>query len=77
MGAAGAYSAAEGGLPVSLDSERLTTAALIAAGLGLLAAGVAGLLGGRLGARWHRDVDDVIVGTRPGAVAPATAQVIR
>ena len=78
MGAAGAYSAAENGLPVSLDSDRLTTAALVAAGLGLLVSALTGLLGGRLGARWHRDVDDVIVGTRPGAVATATgAQVVR
>ena len=72
LGAAGAYTAAGGGLPVSLDSERLTTAALIAAGIGLLVAALAGLLGGRLGARWHRDVDDVLVGTRPGGVRPLT-----
>lgn len=77
MGAAGAYSAADSGLPVSLDSERLTTAALVAAGLALLVSALAGLLGGRLGARWHRDVDDVIIGTRPGAVATAGAQVVR
>lgn len=77
MGAAGAYSAADGGLPVSLDSERLTTAALIAAGLALLVSALAGALGGRSGARWHRDVDDVVVGTRPGAVAAAGAQVVR
>lgn len=68
LGAAGAYSAADGGLPVSLDGDTLTTAALIAAGTGLLVAALAGLLGGKLGARWHRDVDDVLVGTRPGGV---------
>ena len=77
MGAAGAYSAADGGLPVSLDGDRLTTAALIAAVTALVVSALAGLLGGRLGARWHRDVDDVIVGTRPGAVATAGAQVVR
>ncbi|MCW2680982.1 MAG: hypothetical protein JWM62_2383 [Frankiales bacterium] len=77
MGAAGAYSAADNGLPVSLDGDRLTTAALIAAGLGLIVSALAGMAGGRLGARWHRDVDDVIVGTRPGAVATAGAQVVR
>lgn len=73
LGAAGAYSAADTGLPVSLDSERLTTAAVVAAAVGLLVSLLAALLGGRLGARWHRDVDDVLVGTRPGAVnAPTT-----
>lgn len=77
MGAAGAYSAADGGLPVSLDGSRLTTAALVAAGLGLLVSALVGLLGGRLGARWHRDVDDVLIGTRLGAVATAGAQVVR
>ena len=77
LGAAGAYSAADNGLPVSLDGERLTTVALVAAGLGLLVSALTGLLGGRLGARWHRDVDDVIVGTRPGAVTLPDAQVVR
>ena len=77
LGAAGTYSAADGGLPVSLDSERLTTAALIAAALGLLVSALAALLGGRIGASWHRDVDDVVVGTRPGAVTTADAQVVR
>jgi hypothetical protein len=69
LGAAGAYSAADGGLPVSLDGDRLTTAAIIAAVVGLAIAALAGLLGGTLGAKWHRDVDDVLVGTRPGGVA--------
>lgn len=77
LGAAGAYSAAEGGLPVTLDGDRLTTAAVIAAAAALLVSALAGLLGGRLGARWHRDVDDVLVGTRPGAVATTGAQVVR
>jgi hypothetical protein len=77
MGAAGAYSAAESGLPVSLDSDRLTTAALLAFGAALLVSGLVALLGGRLGARWHRDVDDVVVGTRPGAVTTTGAQVVR
>jgi hypothetical protein len=72
LGAAGAYTAAEGGLPVSLDGDRLTTAAWIAAAIGLAVAALAGLLGGKLGARWHRDVDDVLVGTRPGGVRPGS-----
>lgn len=75
LGAAGAYSAADGGLPVSLDSDRLTTAAVVAAVLGLVVALGAGLLGGRTGSKWHRKVDDVVVGTRLGAVAaPGTEQ---
>lgn len=77
MGAAGAYSAADSGLPVSLDSDRLSAVALIAAGAALLVSALAGLLGGLVGARWHRDVDDVLVGTRPGAVATTDAQVVR
>ena len=78
LGAAGAYSAADTGLPVSLDSDRLTTAAIVAAVLGLLVTLPAAALGGRLGARWHRDVDDLVVGTRPGAVAvPGTQTVVR
>ena len=74
MGAAGAYSAAEGGLPVSLDGERLTTAALVAAAAALLVSALAGAAGGRLGTRWHRDVDDVLVGTRPGSVTASTQE---
>lgn len=75
LGAAGAYAAADGGLPVSLDSDRLTATALVAALAGLVVCLLAGALGGRLGARWHRDVDDVIVGTRTGAVATPGAVV--
>lgn len=71
MGAAGAYSAADNGIPVSLDGDRLTAAALAAALGALLVAGLVGALAGRLGTRWHRDVDDVLVGTRAGAAAPA------
>jgi hypothetical protein len=77
LGAAGAYSAAESGLPVSFDSDRLTTAALIGALVGLAVTLLAATYGGRIGARWHRDVDDVVVGTRPGAVAAPTTQVVR
>ena len=77
MGAAGAYSAADGGLPVSLEGGRLTTAALVAAAAALLVSALAGALGGRLGTRWHRDVDDVLVGTRPGAVTAPTTEATR
>ena len=40
--------------------------------LGIDEALLGGVLGGRLGARWHRDVDDVLLGTRPGAVDQTT-----
>ena len=46
----------------------LTAAAVVAAVVGLVVSLSAGLLGGRLGVRWHRDVDDVLLGTRPGSV---------
>jgi MFS family permease len=77
MGAAGAYSAAEGGLPVSLDGDRLTTAAIVAAVAALVVSALAGAAGGRLGTRWHRDVDDVLVGTRPGSVTATSQEVPR
>jgi MFS family permease len=60
------------GLPVSLDASSLTTAAVVGALVALAVCLLGGLVGGRLGSRWHRDVDDVIVGTRPGAVALPT-----
>ena len=73
LGAVAAGTAVDAGLPLSFDGGTVTTAAAVAAVLGLLVSALTGLLGGRLGARWHRDVDDVVVGTRPGAVAlPAT-----
>lgn len=77
MGAAGAYSAVEGGLPVTLDGDRLTTAAIVAAVAALLVSALAGAAGGRLGTRWHRDVDDVLVGTRPGSVTATSPEVSR
>jgi hypothetical protein len=40
----------------------------VAALVGLTVSLLAGSSGGRLGARWHRDVDDVLLGTRPGSV---------
>jgi MFS family permease len=53
--------------PLASDGG-LTTAAVAAALVGLAVSLLAGLAGGRLGARWHRDVDDVLLGTRPGSV---------
>lgn len=81
LGAAGAYSAADGGLPVSFDGD-LTTPAIIAAVAALVVSLLAGMLGGRIGAKWHRSVDDVVVGTRLGAVgrpgqSETSSQVVR
>ena len=48
-----------------------TTSAAVATGLlALLVVLAAGALGGSLGARWHRRVDDLLVRTVPGGIAP-------
>ncbi len=57
-------------LPGWLDQGDARTAALVTS---LIAAALvlgAAALGGWLGARWHRNVDDVLVGTRAGALTP-------
>ena len=57
-------------LPGWLDQGDAKTAALITS---LIAAALvlgAAALGGWLGARWHRNVDDVLVGTRAGGITP-------
>lgn len=80
LGAAGSYAASEtAGLPViDLDRDTMTTAALIGALVGVVVTLAASAFGGRLGARWHRSVDDLVVGTRPGAVKHSDAeQVVR
>ena len=77
LGAVLTVAHAAGLSPVSAEQD-LTTAALAAAVVGLAVALLGGLLGGRLGSRWHREVDDLIVGTRPGAVAvPSRTEVVR
>jgi hypothetical protein len=70
LGAAGGYAASEtADLPgIDVDRDTLTTAALIGAVVALAATLAAAAFGGRLGARWHRSVDDLLLGTRPGAV---------
>lgn len=73
--AAGVHAGA--GLPVSLDAGSLTTAAVVGALVALAVCLVAGLTGGRIGSQWHRGVDDVMVGTRPGAVTLPTDGVRR
>jgi hypothetical protein len=57
-------------LPGWLDRGDARTAALVTS---LVAAALvlgAAALGGWLGARWHRGVDDVLVGTRAGGITP-------
>ncbi len=52
-----------------------TTAKAILTGLvALLVMLAAGALGGRLGSRWHRRADDVLMRTRPGGLAPYPAE---
>jgi uncharacterized membrane protein YgcG len=60
-------------LPGWLDRGDARTAALVTSlvALALVLAGSA--LGGLLGARWHRKADDVLVGTREGALTPYVA----
>lgn len=80
LGAAGGYAATETtDLPViDVDRDTMTTAALIGAVVAVAAAMATSAFGGRLGARWHRAVDDLVVGTRPGAVKHSDAeQVVR
>jgi hypothetical protein len=79
LGAAGAAAAVDGGLPVTLDGEELTAGAAVTALLALLLAAAVGALAGRAGAAWHRRVDDVVAGTRAGAVVvpPGTTEVVR
>lgn len=55
-------------LPNWLDQGTATTAALIATVAAIVLGLAAAALGGWLGSRWHRKVDTVLVGTRPGAL---------
>jgi hypothetical protein len=66
------------GLPEWLDRETATTAALVS---GLVAVAVAvallaGALGGRIGGRWHRQVDDTLLGTREGGLTPYPGETV-
>ena len=77
LGAVVTAAHAAGLSPVSATQD-LTSAAVVAAVVGLAVALLGGLLGGRRGTLWHRDVDDLIVGTRPGAVGvPTRTEVVR
>jgi putative membrane protein (TIGR04086 family) len=68
--AAAAGSEQQLGLPSWLDRDTATTAAVVTGLLALALALGAATLGGRLGSRWHRRVDETLLGTRPGGVAP-------
>lgn len=57
-------------LPSWLDTDTFTVAAIASAVTGLIVALGAATLGGRIGAGWHHKVDDALLGTRPGGVAP-------
>ncbi len=57
-------------VPRWLDRDTLTVAALASAVTGLIVALGASTFGGHLGARYHRRVDDVLLNTRAGGLAP-------
>lgn len=57
-------------LPRFLDTSDLSVAALASAVTALIVAIGAAVLGGRLGAAYHRRVDDALLGTRAGGLAP-------
>ena len=57
-------------LPGWLDRGDARTAALITSLVALALVLGAAALGGLLGARWHKKADDVLVGTRDGALTP-------
>lgn len=62
------------GLPEWLDRDTATTAAVITALTALVVCLLAGALGGRLGGRWHRQVDQTLLGTRDGGLGPYPAE---
>ena len=57
-------------LPRFLDTGDLSVAALASAVTGLIVAIGAAVLGGRFGAAYHRRVDDALLNTRAGGLAP-------
>jgi hypothetical protein len=69
--------AAQVGLPDWLDRDTATTAAIVTALVALALVLGASALGGRLGAGWHRKVDDTLLGTRAGGLTPYPAETLR
>ncbi|MEX2291307.1 MAG: hypothetical protein WD794_13405 [Mycobacteriales bacterium] len=70
-------SAADLELPSPAEGDRLAVTALVTGLVGTALALLAAALAGRAAARWHRSVDDLLLGTRPGAVAPAPVLEVR
>lgn len=63
-------------LPEWLDRDTATTAALVTGVAALVVALLAGSVGGRLGGRWHRQVDDTLLGTRDGGLVPYPGETV-
>lgn len=66
--------APSGNLPTWVTSGGATVKAVLTGLIALLVMLAAGALGGRLGSRWHRCADDVLIRTRPGGLAPYPAE---
>ena len=64
-------------LPTWISSNATTGRALLTALIGLAVLLGAAALGGRLGAGWHRKVDNAVVGTRAGGLTPYPNEVPR
>lgn len=75
--AARAADEAQLGLPQWLDRDDATTAAIITALVALALTLGAATLGGRLGSRWHRRVDETLLGTRAGGLTPYPTETVR
>ncbi len=63
-------------LPSWLTVEDVDAESLLSALVALLIVLGAAALGGRLGARWHRRVDDVLLGTRAGGLTRGVDHVV-
>ncbi|MCU1691114.1 MAG: conserved rane protein of unknown function [Frankiales bacterium] len=63
-------------LPRWLDGDTLTVAALASAVTALIVTLLASTLGGHLGAKYHRRVDDALLGTRAGGLAPYPTETV-
>lgn len=75
--AARAADEAQLGLPQWLDRDTATTAAVVTALVALALTLGAATLGGRLGSRWHRRVDETLLGTRAGGLTPYPTETVR
>jgi len=75
--AARAADEAQLGLPQWLDRDTATTAATVTALVALALTLGAATLGGRLGSRWHRRVDETLLSTRAGGLEPYPTETVR